>query len=611
MGNAAFLRCEKCPCINSPDLKFQTPKNIIVNNIQQKYFEISTQNSQLNHLSTFENSNYNTFNNLSLKKTIHNYFIRNTQPDNSIQFTIHSQYPKRNFTFFNKSEIDNSHEKVTIKNSKNHNESFFESRNGSYIESRIKGNSLIDEKIIVNLNEEKEEMFKYFIDNKDIKTRDNNYNIDNSNEDNNQNETLILNKEEFDEKVNNISKSKTNLLGSPVQKRKKKPLYEDTIIKEKLLNTKISLFNDINTSSQKYINFNYSNISKNSKLNINLKKKESNSLEVSDETPSNILHSYTNLKNINLKNQRPSISSIFSELENVIISQHPKGYFLYKSKNYKYYGNKDSNGLKQGFGIVKWIDKSELKSIFENNKINTYGIFTDYQMDYSIFCGKYKDNIPKGYGYYIKDNIRTEGDGWLKNHMNGIGMQIFCSDDHFYQGEFYKSSKSGIGLYRWSDGSVCLGEWNDDKLNGYGIIKYSNDNVFVGEFKENLMDGWGEFLWNDRKYYLGEYKDGLKHGFGIYVSDFKKIDFYAGFWEYGKVNGFGIKVDGENLKIGVWKDGRKVSWIKQWEIKDYVKPSQNKFLKFLKQDYNSLKKFVVKCQKHEIFHEKFLTIIKI
>jgi hypothetical protein len=190
-------------------------------------------------------------------------------------------------------------------------------------------------------------------------------------------------------------------------------------------------------------------------------------------------------------------------------------------------------------------------------------------------------------------------------------MQIFCSDDHFYQGEFYKSAKSGIGLYRWSDGSVCLGEWNDDKLNGYGIIKYSNDNVFVGEFKENLMDGWGEFLWNDRKYYLGEYKDGLKHGFGIYVSDFKKIDFYAGFWEYGKVNGFGIKVDGENLKIGVWKEGRKVNWIKHWEIKDYVKPSQNKFLKFLKQDYASLKKFILKCQKHEIFHEKFLTIIKI
>jgi len=73
---------------------------------------------------------------------------------------------------------------------------------------------------------------------------------------------------------------------------------------------------------------------------------------------------------MNLKNKRPSISSIFSELENVIISQHPKGYFLYKSKNYDNYGKKDSNGLKQGFGIVKWTDKSGLKRIFENNKIN-------------------------------------------------------------------------------------------------------------------------------------------------------------------------------------------------------------------------------------------------
>ena len=605
MGNAAFLRCEKCPCINSPDLKFQTPKNIIVNNIQQKYFEISTQNSQLNHLSTFENSNYNTLNNLSFKKTFHNYFTRNTQPESSIHFTIHSQYPKRQFTFFHKCEIDNSQDKIIIKKSNIQNDSFFES-------SKIKGSSLIDDKVLDNLNEGKEVMFKYFIENNEIQNRENkNYNSDNSIEESNQKETLVLNKEEFDEKINNISKAKTGLVGSPVEKRKKKPLYEDTLIKEKLLNTKISIFNDENTSSHKNIIFNYSNISKNKNLNLNLKIKEKNSIQVSDETPTNILHSYTNLKNKNYKNKRPSISSIFSELENVIISQHPKGYFLYKSKNYTYYGNKDSNGLKQGFGIVKWTDKSELKSIFENNKINTYGIFTDYQIDFSIFCGKYKDNIPKGYGYYIKDNVRTEGDGWLKNHMNGIGMQIFCSDDHFYQGEFYKSAKSGIGLYRWSDGSVCLGEWNDDKLNGYGIIKYSNDNVFVGEFKENLMDGWGEFLWNDRKYYLGEYKDGLKHGFGIYVSDFKKIDFYAGFWEYGKVNGFGIKVDGENLKIGVWKEGRKVNWIKHWEIKDYVKPSQNKFLKFLKQDYASLKKFILKCQKHEIFHEKFLTIIKI
>ena len=74
--------------------------------------------------------------------------------------------------------------------------------------------------------------------------------------------------------------------------------------------------------------------------------------------------------------------------------------------------------------------------------------------------------------------------------MNGIGMQIFYLDAHFYQGEFYKSAKSSIGLYRRSDGSVCLDEWNDDKLNGCGIIKYSNDNVYIGEFKENLMDGW-------------------------------------------------------------------------------------------------------------------------
>ena len=49
-------------------------------------------------------------------------------------------------------------------------------------------------------------------------------------------EEIYRNKEEYSEKINNISKSKTNLLGSPVRKGKKKPLYEEFQDLEKKMN---------------------------------------------------------------------------------------------------------------------------------------------------------------------------------------------------------------------------------------------------------------------------------------------------------------------------------------------------------------------------------------
>ena len=81
--------------------------------------------------------------------------------------------------------------------------------------------------------------------------------------------------------------------------------------------------------------------------------------------------------------------------------------------------------------------------------------------------------------------------------------------------------------------------------------------MYVGEFKDNIIEGWGEFLWSDNKYYCGQYKNGVKYGFGIYVSDFKKFDVYIGFWEYGKANGIGIKINDNDMFVCIWKEGKK------------------------------------------------------
>ena len=316
-----------------------------------------------------------------------------------------------------------------------------------------------------------------------------------------------------------------------------------------------------------------------------------------------VIRTYS-VKNIKLKKCN-SIESLTNSLilDPESISNTPKGYFQVKKKNFSYYGKK-IDGKKNGFGIVEWEDGSKLKAYFINSKINGYGIFTDSNYDESIFCGEYYDNIVKGYGYYIKNGLKTEGDCWFKNNINGLGIQFNLLNGNVYKGSFLNSMKNGIGSFRWNDGTISYSEFFEDKMNGYGIIKYINDCIYSGEIKDNIFEGLGEFLWDDNKYYCGNYLNGLKNGFGIFVWNFKKLDCYIGFWENGKCNGVGIKMDDSNCKIGIWKEGRRINSIKNWELDNYLKPYQIKYKKFLENDHKFLSKFVLKLQKGDIFKER-------
>ena len=136
-------------------------------------------------------------------------------------------------------------------------------------------------------------------------------------------------------------------------------------------------------------------------------------------------------------------------------------------------------------------------------------------------------------------------------------------------------------------------------------MKYANDSIYVGEFKESLMDGLGEFLWNDTEYYCGYYKEGNKNGFGIYVWDFEKLSCYIGFWENGRQHGVGMKIIDNEQKFGFYKDGRKNAHLNgAWEIKEYLKPEQVKYQKFLVMNIKLLVKFVLSLKSHDdIFKE--------
>ena len=288
-----------------------------------------------------------------------------------------------------------------------------------------------------------------------------------------------------------------------------------------------------------------------------------------------------------------------------------KGYFqLKKNCNFKYYGKKDIDKTKNGFGMIKWDDGSTLSTIFTDSKINGYAIFKNNQdSEKAIFYGNYIDNIPKGYGYYVYDSVKTESDSWYKNKINGYGIRINVEEETIYKGEFLNSKKNGLGVFIYKDGTTCYGEWIDDKLNGYAFIKYSNESIYVGQFKDNAFHGYGEFLWPDEKYYIGEYNMGVKDGFGIFVWNFDKCDAYIGFWENGKTSGIGIKLNDNNYKLGYWKEGRKINNIKHWELDDYLKGCNNKHRKIFDKNHKSLVKFIHKLKNGDIFKEKFYSII--
>ncbi len=220
----------------------------------------------------------------------------------------------------------------------------------------------------------------------------------------------------------------------------------------------------------------------------------------------------------------------------------------------------------QNFGKITWTDESKFLSKFQEKKSNGISQYIDIKNNI-FFFGEYKNNKPRGYGIFTKSNgTRLEG-YWLNNSLTGIGIEIW-EDGTIYKGEFHLSKKNGIGLYRWPDGTIYEGEFKNDCMNGFGIIYYKDNKIYEGEIENGLMNGFGEFTWPDGKKYIGYYLNDLKNGFGIYIFDIVKFEVYIGFFKNGKMDSVGIKIKGNDIKYGVWKNGDKKFWLKgPWEMK--------------------------------------------
>ena len=306
----------------------------------------------------------------------------------------------------------------------------------------------------------------------------------------------------------------------------------------------------------------------------------------------------------NLDNTLLSILTQYTNNDlNLIPADEMKGYFLLKKKKFEHKGktkiieeslspnissnnnnlnntndksNIKSSVIKEGFGIITWEDKTQIYSIFVNNKIDGISKYID-PINKITFEGEYFHNKPRGFGIYTSINGTKFQGNWKNNILNGIGIEI-NKDGTFYQGEFKNNKKHGLGLYRWNDGTIYRGEWENNEMTGFSVISYKDEKIYTGQVLKGLMNGYGEFSWKNGKKYFGFYKNNFKEGFGIYVYDLKPFLAYIGFWKEGKMDGIGIVIKGKKVKYGLWKKGERKQIFKgPWEFKKYYLQGSNMF----------------------------------
>ena len=399
-------------------------------------------------------------------------------------------------------------------------------------------------------------------------------------------------KEEEDEKQNIINNTLVKNYSLPNKDKKK---IQIKTLKE-FEGNKIEENNNSNDNDEEEEEEDKNNENNN---NNSEEKNEDENYQVYNETES--------IKNNNIKQTlsaskyKNSLNSLYGYFRNdtVIEQNQIRGYFLKKKKNFTYQGSRNLyTKKKEGFGIIKWEDGSILKCKFENSLVDSIAYFYD-NITKDKYYGNYIENLPNGYGIYIHENYKSEGE-FIKNYLNGIGIE-FYTDDYYYQGEFKKNLKDGIGLYRWPDGTIYTGEWKNNSMTGFGIMKFCNENIYEGEFKDGEIHGFGMFKWNNKKFFIGNYKNGKKHGIGMFFYSVEPLNVLISIYDDGKQIGVGCKINHNKEKIFFWKDGKKPIMLNgYWDVKDYLPTEYLKYQKFFEIHLKHKIKFLNKIKQYGV-----------
>lgn len=84
-----------------------------------------------------------------------------------------------------------------------------------------------------------------------------------------------------------------------------------------------------------------------------------------------------------------------------------------------------------------------------------------------------------------------------------------------YRGQWDEGRRHGLGVLRWSDGTIYEGELREDQSRGYGVETYADGGVYSGQFVDDSRCGFGVYAFADGRTFAGGWIDGMPHGAGI------------------------------------------------------------------------------------------------
>ena len=143
------------------------------------------------------------------------------------------------------------------------------------------------------------------------------------------------------------------------------------------------------------------------------------------------------------------------------------------------------------------------------------------------------------------------------------GTYLFVEEDeqgvsYSWQGETFDKVAHGNGMLTKSKGSTIISSENKNafygSLDDNGVTNLNNGGKYIGNLVEDKMTGFGVLI-QGSDLYIGDFKDGKPDGI---LNQYKNNRiYYSGTWQNGLFNGDGIlyKEDGK-ISEGIWRDNK-------------------------------------------------------
>ncbi len=62
---------------------------------------------------------------------------------------------------------------------------------------------------------------------------------------------------------------------------------------------------------------------------------------------------------------------------------------------------------------------------------------------------------------------------------------------NFYEGNYFKDKKHGVGYFEWESGNCYDGVYQRDERSGYGVMRWTDGSSYHGLWENGIQSGIG------------------------------------------------------------------------------------------------------------------------